>query len=139
MLWYYIVCSGYVQSGITDAQSIDHPILCQCPRHLGGLAINWRGGPAALISILISTTGTSSGAVQLQYTLDDLQLVGGTSNAFWQGFSSAPGQPVQTFNSSTFGADGVSISFLAPPAAVRLNSTALSSGPLVMKVLQGEG
>jgi hypothetical protein len=100
--------------------------------------LDWRTGKPTSVSILISTTGTSSAAVNLQFTTDDLQLTGGTSLANWQGFSSAAGQPAQTFNSSTFGADGVFIQFLSPIGAVRLNSTALSSGPLVLQVMQGE-
>jgi hypothetical protein len=105
----------------------------------GASALDWRGGKPATVSIFTSTTGTFSGNVSLQYTLDDIQILGGSSLAFWQGFSSAIGQPATTFNASTFGVDGVQFQFLAPVAAVRMNSTALSSGPLTMKVLQGEG
>jgi hypothetical protein len=101
--------------------------------------MTWRSGKPASVSIFTSTTGTSSGTVSLQYTLDDLQLVGGTSLAYWQGISSAQGQPATVFNASTFGADGVFFAFPTPVAAVRMNSTALSSGPLVMKLNQGEG
>jgi len=101
--------------------------------------LNWRGGKPATVSIFVSTVGGSSGTVDLQYTLDDLMLVGGSSLAVWQGVSSAIGQPATTYNSSTFGSDGVLFQFLYPIAAVRMNSTALSSGPLTMKVIQGEG
>jgi len=105
----------------------------------GASALDWRGGKPATVSIFVSTTGTSSAAVQLQYSLDDLQIVGGTSRAFWSGVSSAIGQPATTFNASTFGVDGIFFQFLSPVAAVRMNSTALSSGPLTMKILGGDG
>lgn len=101
--------------------------------------MNWRSAEPAAVSILISTTGTSSAAVNLQFTLDDLMLVGGSSRAFWQGVSSALGTAATTFNASTFGVDGIYFVFPSPVAAVRMNSTALSSGPLIMKVIQGEG
>ena len=101
--------------------------------------MTWRSGKPATVSILISTTGTSSGTVSLQYTLDDVNLIGGTSLAYWQGISSAQGQPATVFNASTFGIDGVQFQFPTPVAAVRMNSTGLSSGPLVMKLVQGEG
>lgn len=101
--------------------------------------MNWRSAEPAAVSILISTTGTSSAAVSLQFTLDDLQLVGGTSLAYWQGVSSALGTAATTFNASTFGVDGVYFVFPSPVAAVRMSASALSSGPLIMKVIQGEG
>lgn len=109
------------------------------PGASGAAVTNWRSAEPMGVSILISTTGTSSGNFTLQYTLDDLQLIGGSSLAFWQGFSSAIGQPGTVFSSSTLSADGIYFPFQTPVAAVRINSTALSSGPLIMKVLQGEG
>lgn len=105
----------------------------------GAAALDWRGGKPATVSVFTSTTGTSSGNFSLQYTLDNIQALGGSSLAFWQGVSSAIGQAATTFNASTFGVDGVQFAFLNPVAAVRMNSTALSSGPWTMKVLQGEG
>jgi hypothetical protein len=102
-------------------------------------ALNWRSAEPATVSILVSTTATFTGGVKLEYSLDDLMLVGGSSLAFWQGVSSAIGQPAQIFNLATAGADGIQFQFLTPVAAVRMNSTALSSGPLTMKTMQGEG
>jgi hypothetical protein len=101
--------------------------------------LNWRGGKPTTLSVVISTTATSSATFQIQATVDDLQIVGGTSLAFWQGLSSAPGQPATTFNASTFGPDGVLYSVLSPIAAVRLSVTALSSGPIALQTNQGEG
>jgi hypothetical protein len=103
----------------------------------GAAALNWRSAEAMSVSVFASTTGTSSGTWSLQYTLDDLMLVGGSSLAYWQGVSSATGQPATVFGTSN--PDGVYFQFVAPVAAVRMNSTSLSSGPLTMKVLQGEG
>jgi hypothetical protein len=105
----------------------------------GAAMMNWRCGKPATVTISISTTGTSSAAVLLEFTMDDLMLVGGSSNAFWMGVSSVAGQAQTTFNASNFGAGGVQVAFPTPVAAVRMNSTALSSGPLTMKVMQGEG
>jgi hypothetical protein len=85
-------------------------------------------------------------AFNVQYTLDDVVRVGGSSAAFWQNLSSSYSDTaVTTSSGSIFGASsldpasGMTISFLGPIAAVRLNSTSMGSGPLVMKVLQGDG
>jgi hypothetical protein len=99
---------------------------------------SWRGGKPATASIFISTTSTSSAAVSLQFTLDDISLIGGTSVAAWQGWSSAPGQPTTVFSASTFADAGVEIPFQTPVTAVRLSATALTSGPLQLRVCQGE-
>lgn len=100
--------------------------------------LNWRGGKP--INVWITPlTSTSSGNFSLQYSFDDPQLLGGSSLALWANVSSAIGQPGQFFNSSTCGTDGVQFQFLSPVAAVRINSTSMSSGPLTMKILQGEG
>jgi len=72
--------------------------------------------------------------------MDDVQLIGGSSLATWSSVtvSSVPGFAGTTFNSSTVSTDGLYWQFLTPIAALRLSSTALSSGPLIMKVIQGE-
>ena len=97
---------------------------------------NWRSGKPMSVSVFVSTTGTSSGAWSLQFSLDDPMLLGGSSLAYWQGVSSATGQPATTFGTSN--PDGVFFSFPTPVAAVRLSASALSSGPLIIKILQGE-
>lgn len=109
------------------------------PGASGAAATNWRSAEPMSASIFVSTTGTSSGNFTFQYTLDDLQLVGGSSRALWQGFSSAINQAGMIFSTSSVTADGIFFPFQTPVAAVRINSTAMSSGPLIMKVLQGEG
>jgi hypothetical protein len=101
--------------------------------------MTWRSGKPATVSIYISTTNTSSAAVSLQWTLDDLNLIGGTSLAAWQGWSSAPGQPTTVFSASTFADAGVEIPFQTPVAAVRMFVSALTSGPIQLRLCQGEG
>jgi len=101
--------------------------------------MSWRGGKPASVSIYISTTNTSSAAVSLQGTLDDLMLVGGTSLAAWQGLSSAPGQPTTVYSASTFADAGVIVPLLSPMTAVRMNVTALTSGPIQLRICMGEG
>jgi|SRR6266446_3776702 len=110
------------------------------PGQSGVAALSWRAGRTTTASIYVSTTGTSSGAFSIQYTMDDLQLIGGSSLALWTNVSvsSAVGAAGTTFNSSSISTDGIFWQFLTPIAALRLSSTALSSGPLIMKVIQGE-
>ena len=106
--------------------------------------LNWRSGNSVALQV---TTNTSSGTgdFTVQYTLNDLQLVGGTSLATWSNLSSFNGLTFPTtgnqgvhFNSSLITGDGVLINFLVSPAAVRLNSTGLSSNTLTLTALQGD-
>jgi len=110
------------------------------PGQSGVAALSWRAGRTTTATVYVSTTGTSSGAFSIQYTMDDVQLIGGSSLAIWSSVtvSSVPGSAGTTFNSSTISTDGLYWQFLTPIAALRLSSTALSSGPLTMKVIQGE-
>lgn len=103
-------------------------------------ALNWIGGKPITVSILPASGGGSSGAFTIQYTLDDIMRVP-SSVVVWSGVSSAPalGLPGVTWNASAVAVDGVFLSFLSPIAAVRLNSSNLTGGPLLLKVLQGEG
>ncbi|SRR6266478_539488 len=108
------------------------------PGQSGVAIMSWRAGRPATVAVYGSTGQTST--FNIQYTLDDLQLIGGSSLAQWASISvsSVAGATGTVFTSSTMTPDGVFIQFLTPIAAVRLNSTALSSGPLIMKVIQGE-
>ena len=99
--------------------------------------LSWRGGKPASVWVTPNSS-TTTGTFSIQYTLDDLQLTPGTGG-LWASVSSAAGQPGTVFNASTCGLDGVLWSFLSPVAAVRITSTALSSGPWTMKIMQGEG
>lgn len=105
--------------------------------------LNWLGGKPTTVSIF-STTASPSALFQIQYTLDDIQRVA-SSLVFWSNLSSSYSDTVinvssgSTFNSSSIPTDGIIFSFLSAFAAVRLNSTSMGSGPLTMKVVQGEG
>jgi hypothetical protein len=87
--------------------------------------------------------------------VDDTMLTAGASGAsggdivagtvYWGNWSSSPyltpatsGAAGVHWTSSTIWPDGTIIPMLAPVAALRLNSTALSSNTLTLKVLQGE-
>ena len=108
------------------------------PGQSGIAVLSWRAGQPTTVAVYGSTGQTST--FNLQYTLDDVQLVGGSSAATWASVtnSSVPGATGTVFTSSTITPDGLYWQFLTPIAAVRLNSSALSSGPLIMKVIQGE-
>lgn len=95
--------------------------------------VNWRGGsPTSIYVSFGSTTMTTDFTVQ--YTLDDSML---SSTVRWIGVGSSVGSSATHFSSAN--ADtGVPIGFDAPIAAVRLNSTAISSSTLTLTVLQGE-
>lgn len=101
------------------------------------VALNWIGGKPISVWVT-SPTSTSTSIFNLQYTMDDIQRTS-SGSVLWAGVSSAQGQAATTFNASAGGTDGAFFQFLSPVAAVRLFSTAISSGPLTMKVIQGEG
>ncbi len=83
--------------------------------------LDWRPS----VETSYSVTGSSSGAfaVFAEATIDDLQL---NSAPVWS-----------TLSSATFTANSSIIAISQPIAAIRLNSTALSSAVLTLKVLQG--
>ena len=85
------------------------------------------------VAVYASTTGTANFTVQ--YTLDDVQTV---ASPVWAALSSAIGAAGTVFNSTSLTTDGILFNLLTPVAAVRLNSSALSSNPLTMKLIQGE-
>lgn len=101
-------------------------------------SLAWRNGGPATAVIYVSTTGTSTGVFTLQYTMDDVNLVGGSSLALWSGVSSGIGLAGTVFQTSSITTDGVFYSFLSPVAALRISSTANSSGGFIMKVIQGD-
>jgi hypothetical protein len=112
------------------------------PGASGAANLNWLSGKNETISI---TTNTSSGTGDwiVQVSLDDIMRTP-SSLVVWQGLSSnfLTGSFIPTagyhFTSSTIYPDGILIGVEWPLAAVRLNSTALSSNTLTLKVLQGE-
>jgi len=106
--------------------------------------LNWIGGKPTTVVVYSTNTGSSI-AFNIQYTLDDVMRVGGSSLALWQNLSSAYSDTGltqgtgATFASSTINNDGLIFSFLSPIAGIRLNSTSMNGGPLTLKVIQGEG
>lgn len=81
-------------------------------------------------STTLLLTAASSGAVQLDISLDDPSIPGGPT-ATWALLSSAA-----SINSSNL-ANGLVYTLLTPAAAVRINSTALvSGGSYTLKALQ---
>jgi hypothetical protein len=122
------------------------------------IVLNWRGGrPVAWFVTTSSSLATSD--FQIQATYDDIQLTPYSTIypptgsptylssvfAVWGGISSNPYLTLGTsaapvhFTSSTIFPDGVSGVFLAPPAALRLYSTASSSNIIMLKVVQADG
>lgn len=98
--------------------------------------LDWRNGSPTSVSV--SAGATSSGAVVVQYTMDDLQL---SSSPTWFGYSSiAVLGAGTTYNASNIGPTSpLFIQFTTPVAAVRINSSVLVTGPFTMRVIQGEG
>jgi hypothetical protein len=104
------------------------------------------------------TTGSSVaiGDFTVQYTLQDPMLFGYSSqyaptgsatyatSAWWFNVSSTPYTTVPSgagthFTSSTIWPDGIVGTFMAPPAAIRLFSTANTSNALVLSIVQADG
>jgi hypothetical protein len=126
------------------------------------IALNWRSGkPVAWFIGTNSSVATSDFTLQASY--DDLQTANSTgyytttypptgsptylssANALWGGISSNPYLTMATsaaavhFTSSAIWPDGISGVFLAPPAALRLFSTASSSNVITLKTVQADG
>jgi hypothetical protein len=108
--------------------------------------LNWSSGRPTSIQLSFGGSSTVTDDVVLQYTLDDIQRVGGSSLATWLTISSAIGNNSTTaFHaaSTTWFDTGFLVQMTGPIAAVRMNSSALTSsgglGTITLKVLQGEG
>jgi hypothetical protein len=87
--------------------------------------LDWQNGAPIGVSVTGSSSGTFAYTVQL--TNDDLMLTP-ASNVVW---ISDPGATALTSNSS-----GI-LTYTAPIAGIRLNSSAISTAVLTMKVNQG--
>jgi hypothetical protein len=92
----------------------------------------------------VSSSSGSSADFTVQYSLQDLQLVGGASAATWFNFSSNTYAIDSTggvhYSAASIFPDGVYIPLPVPVAAVRLNSTSIAaSNTLTLFLLQGEG
>jgi hypothetical protein len=121
------------------------------------VAINWRSGKPVAWSITTNSSVAASDFT-LQASYDDIQLTPYSTvypptgsptylssvAAVWGGISSNPYLTMATsaaavhFTSSALFPDGISGVFLAPPAALRLFSTASSSNIITLKVVQPE-
>jgi hypothetical protein len=114
------------------------------PGASAAVALNWRVGQPATVSIF-STNSGSSCFFQIEFSLDDIQLVRGASLAQWQSLSSAYNDTTITsgagsvFATSAITTNGMLFSFDGPMGAVRVNSSAMTSGPLTLKVIQADG
>jgi len=96
--------------------------------------LNWGGNnPVTALVTLGSTTMTTDFTVQI--TLDDLQTV---ASPVWVSLGSSTGSSATHFSSANADAS-VILGLLYPVAGMRLNSTAISSSTLTLKVIQGEG
>jgi hypothetical protein len=109
-------------------------------------ALNWIGGKPTSISLSFGGSSTVSNDVRIEYSLDDIERIGGSSLALWQTLSSAIGNNSTTayhLASTTWFDTGFLVQMISPIAAVRMNSSALTSsgglGTITLKVLQGEG
>jgi hypothetical protein len=108
------------------------------------VALSWRSGRPTTLSVI--ATSISSATFSIQCTLDDLQIVGGSSAAMWFGLSSGisttfPSTAVAAtvFNASNAYPDGINYTLLGPVAAARLTQvTSLNGGPVSLRVMQGE-
>jgi hypothetical protein len=108
--------------------------------------LNWIGGKPTSIQLSFGGSSTVTDDCVIQYSLDDIQRVGGSSLATWLTLSSAiNGNSTTPFHlaSTTWFDTGFLAQMVGPIAAVRLNSTAITSsgglGTITLKVTQGEG
>ena len=100
--------------------------------------LNWIGGKPTTVSIF-SLSSTSSGAISIQYTLDDILRTPSTSVIWKFTGSSAGSSTPAVYSASSWYDTGVTVAFLNPIAAVRMYSSGLDTGTITMKVIQGEG
>ena len=117
------------------------------------VALNWRGGRPVIWQVTVSSS-VATGDFTVQYTLNDIQQTVYTATAaypptgsgtvapsgvVWAAISSAVGTAGTHYTSSTLFPDGLTGTFTAPPAALRIYSSATSSGVLTLSVVQGDG
>jgi hypothetical protein len=107
--------------------------------------LNWIGGKPTTISLSFAGSSTVTNDATIQFTLDDIERVGGSSLATWQYLSSGVTNNATTpyhFASTTWFDTGFTAQVLSPLAAVRLGASALSStgglGTITLKIIQGE-
>ncbi len=108
--------------------------------------LNWIGGKPTTVALSFGGSSTVSNDATIQFTLDDIERIGGSSLATWMTLSSGVTNNATTayhFASTTWFDTGFTAQILSPLAAVRLGSSALSStgglGTISLRVIQGEG
>lgn len=85
---------------------------------------------AKATTVMLTATGTSTGAILVEMSLDDPSLFGGPT-ATWAPLSSA------TLTSSTIAAAPLTWNVQSPLGGVRLNSSAMNTGNVMtLKALQ---
>jgi hypothetical protein len=101
--------------------------------------LNWTGGrPVSVAVTMPSTTGGVDWTLQI--SLQDYQRLGvGSSQVTWFNYGSSGLAIHYSSANLDVGGVGPTFTFLGAVAAIRLNSTAMSSGPLSAFILQGEG
>jgi len=140
------------------ATSVSISNASAAPTASAPVALDWRGGTPVLWQVTISSS-VATGDFTVQYTLDDISLTTyssvyprtGSPTAYpstttvWAAVSSTPYTTLSTtgsagvhFTSSTIFPDGISGVFPASPAALRLYSSATSSGIITLKVIQAD-
>jgi hypothetical protein len=117
------------------------PAVSTSPGATDPVALNWIGGKPTTVGLSWNSSNVLC-ISKIQYTLDDIQRVS-SQNVVWNSVpSTANSSNPQFYGSTTYWDTGVTVSFLNPIAAVRLNSTSITAGSsqsVTMKVLQGEG
>ena len=103
--------------------------------------LNWRGGGPATVSLTWASSSTL-GTTQLQYTLDDLQLVTSTAVVWLPvGNSSVASSTPFVITQTNYFDTGFTQSFAYPIGAVRMFSTGITAGGsqvVSMRVMEGE-
>ncbi len=108
--------------------------------------LNWIGGKPTTVALSFGGSSTVTNDATIQYTLDDIERVGGSSLAVWQYSTSRLGAGTNStsiyhFASTDWFDTGFLVQFPTPIAAVRLGSSALSStgglGTISLRVIQG--
>ena len=117
------VCAVRVHTRRIDEMGMPISVTVSSVGVSRSIALDWMTGE----DVAVAVTGSSSGsfAYTIQYTLDDLQRVTSPS------WINDPNATALTANSSG------AFLYQLPVAGIRLNSSALSSAVLTMKVMQG--
>lgn len=100
--------------------------------------LSWLSGKPTTVILSFSSSQMTAN-VNVQYTLDDIQIIPSTGVNWLKVASTAASTTVAAYTAAGWFDTGAMISFLNPIAAVRAYSTAISSGTVTMQVLQGEG